>query len=80
MNLTDAEQSLLREILSHNRDELRAEINRTDALAFKKSLRDRMELLESILGKLEGRSDVELRMSFLPSEQPGRVEEPHHAT
>jgi len=68
MNLTDVERSLIREILGHYHDELRAEINRTDALAFKQTLRDRKDLLESILGKLEGRSDVELSMSFLPSE------------
>lgn len=49
----DSERELLLEILQKDYDGLRVEINRTDTLEYKRSLRDRERIMESVLRKLD---------------------------
>lgn len=78
MHITDAERTLLRDILGHYHDELRAEINRTDTLGYKEALRERLGLLQSLIGKIEkdGAPGINVRMDFTGREQPRRGDEP----
>jgi hypothetical protein len=52
IELTEAEQELLREVLQAERDRLLVEIRHTDHRDYKESLLKREELLEGLLSRL----------------------------
>ncbi len=49
--LTDEEWALLMEMLDHERVKLLTEIRRTDTMAFRQELRERLEMVDRIVEK-----------------------------
>lgn len=52
IDLSDAEVVLLRELLSAARGDLREEIYKTENTDYKRGLKDREQVLESLIGKI----------------------------
>lgn len=52
VEFTDEELALLKEILANSRGELREEVYRTEAAEWKRALKSREAVLETLIGKL----------------------------
>lgn len=63
IDLTEPERQLAAQILEQDLEHLQVEINRSDAIEYRQSLRDRSHVLESVLGKLKAGA---------PREQPAQ--------
>lgn len=57
LELSDAELTLLAELLRSELKEARMEISHTDTRAFRDELKRRREMMEGILGRLERTTD-----------------------
>ena len=52
IELSDEERDLLREVLEEKQKRMIQEIDHTDTMAYERMLKDRLDSLEAILGKI----------------------------